>query len=219
MADVMKFRQNIRLGQDLQDKADNMFGNFHIGGWMPSLALYTLNFAVTHCLEGDEQYLEIGVFGGRSLIGALTNNDKRVQAFDPFTDGDGVRQGFLKNIKECEVVDRVTLHNMSCHDFDGELPPIGVFLYDGNHDSGHTYEGLKRFEKYLSNQAIIIVDDYDIIGGDNQSPYPGYDAAVSHPVRRDTDEWMALNKHHIENTLLLPGCYNQMIILYNRDKS
>ena len=150
-------------------------------------------------MSDPEQYLEIGSYVGRSLVGALKYNNKRAQVIDPFElflpDGLAIYDTWERTIQAHGVADRVTLHKTLCQSFDGVLPPIGVFYYDGDHDSGHTYEGLKRFERYLSHEAIIIVDDYNIFGGHGQRAYSGHEVVIDRPVKVDVDRWLAENKH------------------------
>lgn len=191
-----------------------------VAGWGPSELLAALNFANTYCLEANEEYLEIGTYCGRSLAGALQGNACVANVIDPFDkhmpDGDYIFSLFQDTIKRYEIGDRVKVHKMFCHEFDASLNSIGVFMYDGDHDSGHTYEGLKRFEKYLSKEAIIIVDDYYIFGGDGQKAYPGHAIVREQPVKVDTDRWIEENKDKIVFTKITPWSNRQMIIGYRR---
>lgn len=134
-------------------------------GFMESESEGFLNLLVSYYLEPKEEYLEIGTFGGRSLIAALLNNDSKAQVIDPLPDE--FKPGYIKTIKEwfydaiqkTGVIDRITLHRMKFEDFQGRLPSIGVFLYDGCHEIGSTFKALIQYYKYLSDKAIIIIDD------------------------------------------------------------
>jgi hypothetical protein len=191
------------------------------GGWASLGKLYVLHTAMTHLdRETKEEYLEIGTYCGRSLIGALWHNDARAQVIDPFElflpDGERIYKGWKKAIDSYNIGERITLHKVLCQDFEGNLPPIGVFYYDGNHDSGHTYEGLKRFVSYLADKAIILIDDYMIPGGNAQSVFPGYNLDVSTPVKTDVDKWLSENP---DATLeaILPWEHQTALIRYERN--
>lgn len=166
-------------------------------GWASAMKCNILHNALL-CLENDEQYLEIGSYTGRSLVGALINNDKLAQVIDPFElflpDGFQIYTHWKNTIDKYALANRVTLHKALCHQFDKQLPPIGVYYYDGDHDSGHTYEGLKKFERCLTDKAIIVVDDYRIFGGHGQRPYPGHQVIIDLPVKHDVDRWLSENK-------------------------
>lgn len=194
-------RFDVALQSALQDPnletfAESRFGNITrtTGGWASNCKLYFLNLAMLY-LEQDEQYLEIGSYQGRSIVGALYQNETRAQVIDPFElflpDGLAIYNEWRSTISRFGIADRITLHKTLCQNFDKPLPPIGVFYYDGDHDSGHTYEGLKKFERYLSRSALIIVDDYSIFGGPAQRPYPGHEFVMNNPVEVDVNRWLA----------------------------
>ena len=185
-------------------------------GWAANGLMHVLNCAVYEMDDGEE-YLEIGTYGGRSLVAALQDCDKRARVIDPFANtAEGVRPAWEKAVDQFGVRDRITLYETFAEQFDDELPPIGVFFYDGNHDAGHTYEGLVRFEKYLADKAIIIVDDYAIPGGGNQQVYPGH-VASSLPVKADTDRWITENSDRATLITVTPWTFQQAIIRYERN--
>lgn len=188
-------------------------------GWASAQKIHILNKALSFMEEG-EQYLEIGSYCGRSLVGALDNNDSLAQVIDPFElflpDGLVIYGHWQEAVSRFGCGDRITLHKALCNEFTGDLPPIGVFYYDGDHDSGHTYEGLKRFEDRLTDNAIIIVDDYSILGGYGQTPYPGHRMDPHRPVQTDTDRWVNENPF-AELIAILPWEQESAVIRYERN--
>jgi predicted O-methyltransferase YrrM len=134
-----------------------------INGWTDPRALTMLNIAVSEFMEDNEQYLEIGTYCGKSVCAALWANDKRAQVIDAFSlvmpDGDAIEDAWRRNVSEQGVAGRTTLHKTFSQSFKRELPPIGVYYYDGSHEWGMTYRGLVDFEQFLADRAIIIVDD------------------------------------------------------------
>lgn len=168
-------------------------------GWASAMKCNVLHNALL-AMDDHEQYLEIGSYTGRSLVGALLHNDKLAQVIDPFElflpDGLAIYKNWFDTIHKYGVANRVTLHKKLCHDFNTNfLPPIGVYYYDGDHDSGHTYEGLKRFENVISRNAIVLVDDYKIFGGHGQRSFPGHQYVTQNPVQVDVDRWLQETPH------------------------
>jgi hypothetical protein len=187
-------------------------------GWASPCKLAILNYALSLLGDGEE-YLEIGSYTGRSIVGALTGNNKLAQVIDPFElflpDGAFIYTEWLKTVTDFDVFNRITLHKTLCQNFDGDLPPIGVYYYDGDHDSGHTYEGLKKFEKYLADKALIIVDDYSIYGGPAQRPYPGHRMINQNPVEVDVHRWLDETPNAILINIL-PWENRSAVISYER---
>jgi hypothetical protein len=147
--------------QELQNKWNTLLNNSN--GWASAGLLHILNYAVTNCLEGSEEYLEVGTYCGRSLCGALDGNTANAQVIDPFElflpDGLVIYDNWYRTIKKNNIDNRIRLHKTLVEDYQGNMPPIGIYLYDGDHEYGATYRGLTHMQKYLSDQAVIIVDD------------------------------------------------------------
>jgi len=220
---VKPFIQAVNRLKNARCDGNKIYYDFQIPGWCHQETMFFLNLVVGHFLNQDEQYLEIGTYCGKSLVAALYKNYAKAQVIEPFEkhlpDGVHIRSKWVENISRFGLgsENRVTLHNEKCEQFDGDLPEIGVFYYDGNHDSGHTYEALKKYEKYLADNAIIIVDDYYIGGGDAQTPYPGYDVVDGHPVKVDTDRWVSENQDKARIVWIMPCENHQAVILYRRN--
>ncbi len=184
-----------------------------LGGWCDPNLMSILNDLATNCLEKNEKYLEIGTFVGRSLTASLKNNNAEAVVIDPFIDGEHVYKEWERNIFNAGISSRVTLYKQPCESVNFLNHQIGLFLYDGCHDSGHTYEGLKQFSKYLSKPSIIVVDDVHIYGGYQQNVFPGHKLDVERPVMTDTVRWLS----EVPNSQCLaitPYCHGQMFILY-----
>jgi len=184
-----------------------------LGGWCDPNLMSILNNLATNCLEKNEKYLEIGTFVGRSLVATLKNNEAEAIVVDPFIDGEHVYREWERNILNANISSRITLYKQSCESVNFLNHKIGLFLYDGSHDSGHTYEGLKKFSKYLSSSAIIVVDDLYIYGGHQQNVFPGHKLDVERPVMTDVTKWLSENTN-AQCLTITPYCHGQMFILY-----
>ena len=126
--------------------------------------LALLNLAAA-CLEGDEAYVEIGVFHGASLIAAMLGNEgKRFVGVDSFAFRDASLEKVHANLArfgltppEIVVGDAFELVRA------GALRdvPIGIWYYDAAHSYEAQLEGLRIAEPLLVPDALVIVDDTD----------------------------------------------------------
>ena len=126
--------------------------------------LALLNLAAA-CLDPGEAYVEIGVFHGASLIGALLGNeDKRFVGIDTFDFRDGSLESVERNLEryglerpELLVGDVFQLVESGAL----EGTRVGVWYYDALHTYDAQLEGLRVAEPFLAPGALVIVDDSD----------------------------------------------------------
>jgi len=126
--------------------------------------LALLNLAAA-CLEGDEAYVEIGVFHGASLIAAMLGNEgKRFVGVDSFAFRDASLEKIHANLARFgltppeiivgdafELVPAGALRDV----------PAGIWYYDAAHSYEAQLEGLRIAEPLLVSGALVIVDDTD----------------------------------------------------------
>ena len=126
--------------------------------------LALLNLAAA-CLEGDEAYVEIGVFHGASLIAAMLGNEgKRFVGIDRFAFRDASLDRVHANLARFDLVPPEIVVGDAF-----ELVPtgalgdvsIGVWYYDAAHSYEAQLEGLRIAEPLLVSGALVIVDDAD----------------------------------------------------------
>lgn len=187
-----------------------------VQGWCPEPFMYLLNSIVAN-MPQDQFYLEIGSFCGRSLVAALKNNNAQAIVIDPLnlTTGNGTTEVLWnKTVDDFKLRNRIHLYKEKSEDHVATLPAIGILFYDGNHDSGHTYEALNKYKYSLANSAIIVVDDYNIHGGNQQEVYPGHELDIQYPVKTDTDRWISENKDKVKDVFYTSWLNGQAIILY-----
>ncbi len=126
--------------------------------------LALLNLAAS-CLDGDEAYVEIGVFHGASLVAAmLGNEEKRFVGIDSFAFRDASLEKVEANLAhyglarpELLVGDAFEL--LPAGALDGTQ--VGVWYYDAAHSYEAQLEGLRIAEPLLVPGALVIVDDTD----------------------------------------------------------
>lgn len=126
--------------------------------------LALLNLAA-HGLEGEEAYVEVGVFHGASLIAAMLGNDgKRFVGIDSFSFRDTTLEKVQANLARYGLVSPELIVGDAF-----ELVPagalrdvaIGVWYYDAAHSYEAQVEGLRIAEPWLVPGALMIVDDTD----------------------------------------------------------
>jgi predicted O-methyltransferase YrrM len=126
--------------------------------------LALLNLAAA-CLDPGEAYLEVGVFHGASLIGAMFGNeDKRFVGIDSFDFRDGSLERVEANLERFGI-ERPELLVGDVFELveTGRLEgiPVGVWYYDALHTYEAQLAGLRVAEPYLASGALVIVDDSD----------------------------------------------------------
>jgi predicted O-methyltransferase YrrM len=177
-----------------------------------------INNITSNFMNDSDYYLEVGSYRGKSLIAALYQNQIRAYVIEAFEkhlpDGLNIKRIWNENIDIFKIRDRITLFEEDYRLFHEDLPSISFLYYDANHDSGHTYEALKKLENYLADQAIIMVDDYYIKEWPQPLSYPGYEKTLL-PVKIDVDRWLIENQYCklIKITNWING---QAIMIYNR---
>ena len=126
--------------------------------------LALLNLAA-RCLEGEEAYVEVGVFHGASLIAAMLGNEgKRFVGIDSFAFRDATLEKVHANLARYgltppelivgdafEVVPEGVLGDLAS----------GVWYYDAAHSYEAQLDGLRIAEPRLAPGALVIVDDTD----------------------------------------------------------
>jgi predicted O-methyltransferase YrrM len=133
---------------------------------VPGLAcannLALLNAAAS-CLERGESYVEVGSYRGTSVIAAQLGNEGEFVAIDDFSMGDGSREQLERNLDRFGGT--ATILEGDAFDVlrSGALQErrIGVYYYDGPHGYEEQLEGLRLAEPYLTDGALVIVDDTD----------------------------------------------------------
>jgi len=114
--------------------------------------LALLNLA-GRCLEGEEAYVEVGVFHGASLIAAMLGNEgRRFVGIDSFAFRDATLEKVHANLARYGLTPPELIV--------GDLA-IGVWYYDAAHSYEAQLDGLRIAEPRLAPGALVIVDDTD----------------------------------------------------------
>jgi hypothetical protein len=161
----------------LNDKQDDIFENLKLltGGTTSARIGKLLNFAVSQ-MEGEERYVEVGVFTGATLCSAAYVNEKICIGIDNYLPDEmiqitgmtpeAVKARCLANIR-CISNERghVRLIEKSFRDVTKEEigGPVAVSFIDGKHDYAGVMDNLEWLEPMLADHAILVFDDVNYV--------------------------------------------------------
>jgi predicted O-methyltransferase YrrM len=120
---------------------------------------------------GEECYLEIGCYQGKSLIAAMSGNPNvsgvACDNFSLFDDPSYPKNAnaLRHNIQRYGLSERIKLFDCDFRELLGSwnskrLPQVGMYFYDGAHDEESQYLGIRLVEGILADNAIVFVDDW-----------------------------------------------------------
>ena len=126
--------------------------------------LALLNLAA-RCLDGEEAYVEVGVFHGASLIAAMLGNEgKRFVGIDSFALRDATLEKVNANLARYGLTPPELIVGDAFEVVPGGVlggVAIGVWYYDAAHSYEAQLDGLRIAEPRLAPGALVIVDDTD----------------------------------------------------------
>ena len=134
-----------------------------VGGLARENNLALLNLAAS-LLGPGESYVEVGSFKGLSLIAAMLGNAGDFVGIDDFSLGGGSRRRLDENLRRHGLTGYTILEGDAFRLLrQGALGDrrVGVYYYDAAHDYRSQLRGLRLIEPYLSDDALLIVDDTD----------------------------------------------------------
>lgn len=156
-------------GRQIARVVDDKSRDFHhfchnIRGFGSPHTISIINTLLCDFMDPDECYLEVGTFCGRSLIAGLQNNSICAYVIDdhiPRGEDFDLAGEYDSNITRYGLNERVTLFRQDYREFSDVLPTVGLYYFDGPHERWDSYDGIKRFERFLSDRAIVMIDDCD----------------------------------------------------------
>lgn len=137
---------------------------------MTSPKVRTLLNRLVRQLPSSEAYLEIGTHRGSTLVSALLDNANvtayACDDFSGFREGGDPEPDFKANLKKYETrLPPVTFYKMDCFELSKkEKPfekPVGVYFYDGFHDSQTQYKAIVEYSRFWAKETIVIIDDWN----------------------------------------------------------
>jgi Methyltransferase domain len=183
---------------------DDIFNNLQLltGGTTSSRIAKLLNFSVG-LMEGEERYVEVGVFTGSTLCAAAYHNEKICIGIDNYLPEEMVQITQLtpEMVKarcraNIQAIDGqkgyVRLIEKSFRDVKPEEigGPVAVSFIDGKHDYAGVVENLKWLDPMLADHAILVFDDINYI-----------------EVSMGIQDWLSAHQDHYDFLAYVKPCY------------
>lgn len=111
-----------------------------------------------------ESYLEVGSWAGSTAVSAMVNNECSVVCIDNWSEFDGPKKQFERNMKR--AANRGNRWELMESDFrqvnfDLIAPRPSVYLFDGPHTDADQFDGIVAAIPALREEFLLIVDDYN----------------------------------------------------------
>ena len=114
-------------------------------------------------LNENENYVNIGVWKGFSLIAGMLNTNCKVYGNDNFSQFGGPKEEFTKKFNSLKDEKKHFFYECDYKDFFKEFEKlkksISFYYYDGEHSYKNQFENLIIAKDYFKSGTIILVDD------------------------------------------------------------
>jgi|TARA_B110001452_G_scaffold37690_1_gene28843 hypothetical protein len=131
-----------------------------------SMSTYAIGYVINKIcqkLNKDENYVNIGVWKGFSLIAGMINTNCSVYGNDNFSQFDGPKKEFTNKFNLLKNEERHFFYECDYKvffkDYDKLKKPINFYYYDGEHSYKNQFENLIIAKDYFKSGTIILVDD------------------------------------------------------------
>jgi hypothetical protein len=153
-------------------------------------------------------YLEVGSWKGSSACSALFGNSMDMVAIDNWSQFNGPRDEFEKNVNRFTGYNKVKTINQDSFEVDvSSLPTFTIYMYDGDHSIEAHEKALTHYIDAMEDEFIFIVDDW-MFEGIRKGTYAAidklgltvkfYDYRRNVVVREDNAGWWADGKNGLE---------------------
>jgi len=131
-----------------------------------SMSTYAIGHVINKIcqkLNNDENYVNIGVWKGFSLIAGMLNTNCSVYGNDNFSQFDGPKEEFTKKFNLLKNEEKHFFYECDYKNFfikyEKLNKPINFYYYDGEHSYKNQFENLIIAKDYFKSGTIILVDD------------------------------------------------------------
>ena len=141
-----------------------------------SMSTYAMGHLVNQIcknLSSNQLYVNIGCWKGFSLIAGMIDTSCEVIGVDDFSQFGGPREEFFNNFNKYR---KENIHKFYEDDykiffknFEKKNKKIDFYFYDGEHSYENQYENLEIANEFLSDGAIIMIDDINFTEVENGS--------------------------------------------------
>ncbi len=195
--------EHASVATHLEDRFTRSFFDtcFNVEGMASLKKLKLLNLAFA-LLPETEAYLELGTYQGKSLISAMLGNARRtVFACDNFSEfaGSNSLATLKHNLTTYKLLDGVRIFDEAFQSAFARPEidmPVGLYFDDGPHDEVSQYQAIVLAERFLADEALVVVDDWRL-AADSQSF-----------AKAGTERAIAQSRHAWTRLYELPARYN-----------
>jgi hypothetical protein len=117
------------------------------------------------CSLPGANYLEIGTWKGSSFVSALYGNDINSIAVDNWSEFNGPKNEFIKNVELFCPNTKYNFIEKDCFEIKKEdilniYDSVDIYLFDGNHSYESQKKAITYYKNFFSSYIIIIIDDF-----------------------------------------------------------
>lgn len=134
--------------------------------WMSGMSGKKYRYFINNLIRGtiDARYLEVGCWSGSTAVSAMFNNTLQALCIDNWSEFNGPKELFLKNIENAKGENcRFDFIESDFRkvDFKALGFDANIYLYDGPHTEQDQYDGIVYALPALHAEFVLIVDDYN----------------------------------------------------------
>ena len=162
---ITHVQKSVELSQNNKSKLTNDILNINGMSGKKTRHLYN-----NICNLSNANYLEVGTWAGSSFISSIYNNNINSLAIDNWSEFDGPKEMFEKNVNNFCPNTKYNFIEKDCfliteEDIKTVFDSIDIYLYDGCHEYESHKKAITHFSQFLSKYSIIIIDDWRNDGG------------------------------------------------------
>ena len=131
-----------------------------------SMSTFAIGYVINKIcqeLNDNENYVNIGVWKGFSMIAGMLNTNCNVYGNDNFSQFDGPKKEFIRKFNSLKNEEKHFFYECDYKDFFKDFEKlkksISFYYYDGEHSYKNQFENLIIAKEYFKSGTIILVDD------------------------------------------------------------
>ena len=159
-------------------------------------------------LTNNENYINIGVWKGFSLIAGMINTNCSVYGVDNFSEFNGPRNELIKNFDLLKNDKKHFFYDCDYKDFfksyEKFKKSINFYYYDGEHSYKNHFENLILAKEFFRSGTIILVDDINF----NQ-----VEAGTKDFLSKYKNEYEILKEIKTSNNNCHPSYWNGLMLI------
>lgn len=157
------------------------------------------------CSIPNARYLNVGLFTGSSFWSAIFHNDVKATGIDFWRNNVAAKCdeiNFWKNLgnilsfEKNDVNREVHIINQDCFTVDLK-EKYNVYFYDADHTFDGQYNALKYYDRFLDDNFIFIVDDFDdtIVKAGTEKALQDYEILYRWEGKGQFGDWRPNSEH------------------------